>query len=274
MSHFTVLVIGENPEDQLQPFDENKQVPEYKDSVVPEEELKKFTEVYTTFVPERGYGAKSEEEAEENKKLSFEDLYEKRGDDWNGNEWRKDENGEWAAYSTYNPDSKWDWYVLGGRWTGAFILKKDKAGEGTLGEISALCSDDYKQEHSKWKEGRLIVDQAYKGDIDWEAMLKNDVEVAEKQWKEIEKMLKEDDKTVYIRYGIDEKTTKESYIQNCTGFYTFALLKDGKWYERGKMGWFAIVQDEKDRDQWKEEFKKLIDELPDDTLLSVYDCHI
>jgi hypothetical protein len=38
------------------------------------------------------------------------------------------------------------------------------------------------------------------------------------------------------------------------------------------MGWWACVSDEKDN--WSEEFAKLLDEIPDDTLLSVYDCHI
>lgn len=53
-------------------------------------------------------------------------TYRKFGEDWNGNSWRKDENGVWAVYSTYNPDSKWDWYCVGGRWNNAI---KTKTGE-------------------------------------------------------------------------------------------------------------------------------------------------
>jgi len=34
------------------------------------------------------------------------------------------------------------------------------------------------------------------------------------------------------------------------------------------------VTDEKDEGEWKAEFRKLLEGLPDDTLLSVYDCHI
>ena len=55
---------------------------------------------------------------------------------------------------------------------------------------------------------------------------------------------------------------------------TFAILKDGRWYERGKMGWWACVADEKDPVKWDAEFWKLIDQTSDDTLLSVVDCHI
>jgi hypothetical protein len=35
-----------------------------------------------------------------------------------------------------------------------------------------------------------------------------------------------------------------------------------------------MASDEKDKDTWNKEFAKLLDSLPDDTLLSVVDCHI
>lgn len=55
---------------------------------------------------------------------------------------------------------------------------------------------------------------------------------------------------------------------------THAVILDGKWYERGEMGWFAMVHNEKESGRWNEEFQKLLDSIPDDTMLSVYDCHI
>ena len=55
---------------------------------------------------------------------------------------------------------------------------------------------------------------------------------------------------------------------------TFAVVKDGRWYERGEMGWWGVVKDEKDDDVWRAEYAKLVDGLPDNTLLAVYDCHI
>lgn len=36
----------------------------------------------------------------------------------------------------------------------------------------------------------------------------------------------------------------------------------------------GITINEKDQDKWNEEFNKLFDSIPDDTLLSLYDCHI
>jgi hypothetical protein len=44
-----------------------------------------------------------------------------------------DENGR--PISTYNPDSKWDWYVIGGRWDG-WINDKETSGESVSDNIT------------------------------------------------------------------------------------------------------------------------------------------
>jgi hypothetical protein len=54
----------------------------------------------------------------------------------------------------------------------------------------------------------------------------------------------------------------------------FALVKDGKWHARGKMGWWACVSDEKDEDAWVAEASRALTDLPPDTLITVIDCHI
>ena len=69
----------------------------------------------------------------------FDELYKEKGEDWNGNRWRiSPVSGEWEEYSTYNPDSKWDWWADGGRWDYSI---KTKSGE--------------------------CVNQCYLGEIDW-----------------------------------------------------------------------------------------------------------
>jgi hypothetical protein len=77
--------------------------------------------------------------------------------------------------------------------------------------------------------------------------------------------------------GYDEFfVTREECIQAARdrAFTTFALLKDGEWYEKGRMGWFALVSNEKVQGDWNKEFNSIIDGLSDDTLLTVCDCHI
>lgn len=51
------------------------------------------------------------------------------------------------------------------------------------------------------------------------------------------------------------------------------ITPDGEWHEKGKMGWWAIVSDEKEQDAWKEEFRKAVEEYGDCCVISV-DCHI
>jgi hypothetical protein len=70
--------------------------------------------------------------------------------------------------------------------------------------------------------------------------------------------------------------TREEYLERARrgAFSTFAVVKDSKWYERGKMGWWGAVADEQNHDEWLKQFSALIDNLPGDTLLTVVDCHI
>jgi len=86
----------------------------------------------------------------------FKELYEEKGEDWNGNTWRVSPiSGKWEEYSTYNPDSKWDWWDDGGRWN---CTIKTKSGELVnqclLGEIdwSDFKDSDYCKKPAKnWK---------------------------------------------------------------------------------------------------------------------------
>jgi hypothetical protein len=52
------------------------------------------------------------------------------------------------------------------------------------------------------------------------------------------------------------------------------VVKDGQWYERGKMGWFGMSSGDMDEDQWRAQVLELVEGLPDDTLLTMVDAHI
>lgn len=111
-----------------------------------------------------------------------------------------DEDGN--LLSTYNPNSKWDWYTEGGRFSGSLITKN----------------------------GREVNE-------DW---------VSKINW--------------------DKTYTPFAYV-----------TPDGVWHERGKMGWWAIVTDEKDKDEWEYEYKEMIRGYlsPEKEIeVTVVDCHI
>lgn len=389
MSHFTVLVVGDNVEEQLEPFNENLETEwvDETESFRKQYEEESVNEFYCAshsswgceitkelfdkiksnpvgsihhyernkdtgmdYLEEgksyKGYyklenGKRCEEDAwfrvdrvietthpnrnvcfegkvsikviEPPKEISFKDKYpdyETYLKDWHG---IKDvtKQGYWT-----NKDSKWDWYEIGGRWTGFFKLKKGtmEFAVGRPGLMTKSAKPGY-------------ADQCRKKDIDFDGM--RDEAGAEAEWRydtvvkffggSIPKLTHKwseiiDENGEFKEMSIDQKRelyhnqapikelkdrneeihnlpekeknllvwldlenylcTKEEYIASARAkaISTFAILKDGKWYERGKMGWFGMTSDE--NLDWNKEFNKLLDSLPEDTLLTVVDCHI
>jgi len=183
-------------------------------------------------------------------------------------------NGKYGYRS--NENAKWDWYQLGGRWTGFFKLKPGV--NGGLGTPSLVSS-------RRAEVG--TADQALKRNIDFDAMYSENLECSIKSYEEFKELYKKDpekaEQEAYFNYGVYNTSgnreefipeTKEKYLDRNASISTFAIVKDGKWYEKGEMGWWACVSNEKDTKEWNQEFKKLLDEIPEDTILSLYDCHI
>jgi len=263
MSHYTVLVIGNNVEEQLWPFWELD---------LSQEEAER--DARSVFVSEIKDIEKEEKFSEFLNKEK--DYIEKNNIKYDSvTEWIKDwfgyvYNSELQSWGYYhNPNAKWDWYSIGGRWSGFFILKDGS--KGKLGMPGIYGRDEENEAPNR-------ADQAKKGDIDWEAIRQNEIEIAKKIWQRFVIDRKEEDtnpETLSFLYGISPNDTIESFIKKRDKFpSTFAVLKDGKWYEKGKMGWWGITTNEKADDEWNNEFQKLIEDLPDDTLLTLVDCHI
>lgn len=266
MSHFTVLVVGDDHEEALAPFQENNM------GDCPEEYLEFDVQVAAADV------AKEATELREKKKEDGTLYYPKYANmsdkevcqEYHGGEWNdKGDLGYWS-----NPNSKWDWFSVGGRWAGFFKLKAGASGvQGhhrakDFARISGETIEDLPADR---------VDQARKGDIDWEGMKADAIESALKSWAVYEEALskgevKEGDG--YWKFGVEKDDTKESFVKRHSSQCTLAVLLNGEWYERGSMGWWGIVSDEKPQDEWQEQFDKLLSSLPDDTQLTVVDCHI
>lgn len=286
MSHFTVLVIGENPEHQLQPFHEYECTgikDEYVVFVEAEEDLQAEYKEYLNEL----------EEGEGKEPMSFEEYIK----DYYGYEQM---DGKWGRYT--NPNRKWDWYSLGGRWTGFFKLKSGRNGEtGEPGLMTRSAEAGY-------------ADVVLKGDIDIEAMREAvRVKASDKfdkafaiidglpvneSWPsmgermnysdEARRLYAEQPRVIAWRNAKAENIfgwnsspndfdlPKEEFVQAAVNgaLSTFAVIKDGKWYEKGEMGWWGMVSDEKEQSDWNKQFAELLDGLSDDTMLSLYDCHI
>src|SRR5262249_40432480 len=86
-------------------------------------------------------------------------------EDWYGGDWDDDGN----LFHVVNPDAKWDWYVVGGRWSGYFKLKAGAT--GGLGEPGAFKN-----------KPEFDADVCRVKDIDWEGMKAVQRKKAEERW--------------------------------------------------------------------------------------------
>lgn len=166
---------------------------------------------------------------------------------WKGYAGQLDSKGNVFWMSTTNQQSKWDWWQIGGRWTG-WLGNYDPTTDPENFERCALCDGTGKRNDALGKQAR------------------------------------EDDPT-YTCNGCNGKGTSIKWslknydgdilpVANILEKIPFALVTpDGAWHEQGEMGWFASVSSEKDEDLWKEEVQLLYAQHLDCVAVAV-DCHV
>jgi len=299
MSHFCGIVVGKDIPGQLEKYNEQNDVEPYVTEAVTEEEKTGFLEYYT-------------KEKKIKDGISFADAYSIFGEDWNSGSWKQNESGIWENWSTYNPNSKWDWYLVGGRWTGYFKLKEGKI--GAVGRPGVGTSPAEKG----W------ADSVIKGDIDIEGMIKDKYNKALKHYQniascfesgEIPKLdLKWNDEKVWHGFNIEDKRSAyhaqpamvkviearnneslsekqrdslfmvdmedfdglsaEQYAkkQSKKAFVPYCLVINGEWMSRGRMGWWGVSHDESE--SWEDFFMKKWADIPENEILTLIDFHI
>ena len=254
MSHYTVLVItkkdGEDIDELLAPFSENLEVEPYiyKTKTEMISEMKKAKEQLEIRMKEKDDYEPNSWERQLLDANTDEEFYEAYLEE----DGRYDEDGN--ELSTYNPNSKWDWYTVGGRWDGIIKTKDgDMVNECLASEIDLNCDKD------KYNHAIRF----------WEVV------VEEKPLEAGES--KEDFDSFYNKdYYLSKYTDKYAYAKNAASFRTYAFLTpDGVWHEPGEMGWFGMSTDDAEsNDRYEEEFEKMLEELEDTDMLHVVDCHI
>lgn len=237
MSHYTVAVFttkDQSVEDLLAPYDENMKVTPYVRNT--KEEILKEIERYCD---------KDHDLKEKYSKLSDQEKIA----NWTGYE-IFDKEGN--PLTTYNPNSKWDWYVTGGRWSGLLKTKDGQQVDSCLVKDLELTPDkkEYDEAIRFWE---LVVE---------EQPLK-DGEEKPLNWYKKEYYLE--------RYG-----TKENYANKQCQLSTYAvLMPDGLWYEPGEMGWFGLSGATTDQEkEWDENYHKFFEQAEDDWTITIVDCHI
>jgi hypothetical protein len=264
MSHFVVMVVGDDIEEILAPYDENLEVEGHMDRTK-EVIHKEFMNYQGSVIADN----KPKECLSDFEKLTLilDTENAKWVMDWCGQELDRYGN----TISHYNPDSKWDWYEVGGRWSGTLILKPGC--EGSNGSRSWTNKDDVIPANR--------CDGAYNKDIDWKAMNEIAKQHLAKDWDDLF-----DPNPVYCKYRpsyvekqrkkhIEMYGTKENYLKR-RGFWTpFALVDEDEWYAPGEMGWWGFSSDEtEDRDMFDQMFKEYVKLLNSKDVVTIVDCHI
>lgn len=300
MSHFAVMVIGENVERQLQPYHEFE-----------------CTGTNDHFVQNVDITADVQAAIDEGDTLedalSYYGLGERTIEDESQAETQGDEAAHAYGYAVVkdgklikavdrtNPNKKWDWWEIGGRWSGFLKLKAGALGKLGRRGVMGSCAND----------GPGRADIARKGDIDfagmrdqaganaaerwdkaaaahggqtwntWEhvrdVLCKGDIEAARSTYREQPAMQAVAKAFDNPWDGVDEYLApRDEYIQQARDRSTvlYAVVKDGEWLAKGQMGWFGISADSESQGDWNRKVNEMLDALPDDTTVTVVDCHI
>jgi len=261
MSHFTVAIICNHPDDiekLMAPYQENnmgdcpKKYLEFNEHTEAESDWQDVKDEYPT----------------------FEDYLEIHCG------YKKDKKtGKYGYWE--NPNAKWDWYTLGGRWLGNLLIKKevfveDEAGlgtPGTFGNDVANTPNGYTWvdickinlvEWDKMKEVaefELLQNEGVDGDI-WEILINEQHPKRNSYYK--------------ASYYKEKYKNKENYVRSQVSFGTYAVITpDGKWNAPGDMGWFgcssASGEEEK---EFHDRFHENFIEPFNNKYIAIMDCHI
>lgn len=244
-NHFVALVAGDNPEVLMSPYDKNiKTEPRVVYKFSDAGKLRnQYIKLYTALVesdtiPEGAFKEDAKDKLAVIQNQSDTEFYLDLTEDY---EHDKD-TGD--ALTTENPDGKWSSYRMGKLFSIPFILND---GTETF--------------------------QAKKGDINWGLMHLHGGEIYRRAWEMVmdgSEPVNDYEKQIYdnmkARTAYFEKFgTKENYVLSNTAFWTYAFVtKTGNWLE---------LEDDMDQFVWVGKFyESFIDPLPDDTLLTIYEC--
>lgn len=149
-----------------------------------------------------------------------------------------------------NPNRKWDWYEIGGRWSGLLKLKSGKSVDTAQIKDLDLSMD------------KKVYDEAIRfWEVVVEGLTKKDGEEFFNMWKP--------------KYYIERYETKEKYATDQATFSTVAMLMpNGKWFEKGAMGWWGINDATAESiENYGKLFKEVLETMQDH-YITIVDCHI
>jgi len=293
MSHFVVVVIGDDVEGQLAPYQENGNGDLPQELLAFEDNTEEVVQGWKDY-PLTTLASVGEHEVNE-----YENI-EEYARDYHGYEEHEGKYGYW-----HNPNSKWDWWEVGGRWGGYFPVKENPSQEYKPVTRPAAKFRDPDEPMPNKADSILIQDLDVERARDeaetrareqfgqWRTCFEEHgkaltfAEIRDANNNDIDKARKiynaQPAVAAHSRYGVffgdvvkDFGYDEEAYVKlyKNQALVPYAVVKDGEWHAKGEMGWFGCSNDDVEQDTWNEEFHKLLTDLPPGTLLTAVDCHV
>ena len=291
MTHFVIGVIVpkkimKEGDDSVRNFIDNLMEP-YSESYEVEPHIEKdkeeIEEEYKEFKKELKEKIKKKEKVEEWEIKSSKESLKEWVKSYHGYE--LDEKGN--ATSTFNKDSFYDWYVVGGRWSGILKIpendneqllefiedreenRDDESIKGNSAKISLILNKlkGTKEKVKIMNEGKAQMvssfDSFFSG-FGWADILR--------EFVGHEKLTKKEDEL----YKKVETRVKE-FIQKFDFDNPYVLGKvldpEGNIHEGEEYGWFGISNNTISPEVWLDEYLKLLEKHKDDYMVSL-DCHV
>ena len=272
MSHFNLHVLTDDEPDEnlldtlLAPYDENAEVAPYLDQTLTRAEAEKLysenegTGKLETFI-ENWYGAHAAAR-------------------------RTTPNGDVIdTYTTYNPESKWDWWTVGGRWEDSLLGADGK----DIVEVSDLGHSAAVAEAEERYRGIYREFLAATEGLERPTLLPH--EMAEKQGIPVQQAHENYSALPWVRAadGVSKKhelggvftpwahvfwadTEEEFLAEHATPDVPFAYIdRSGVWKSPEDMGWFGASVKKSSHAEYVKEYREARDAS---TWLAVVDCHI
>ena len=196
------------------------------------------------------------------------------------------EDGDPGFY--FNPNARWDWYSIGGRWPGMLWISesaRDYLGNEGFGHDSG----------KEVAKGFRCVSGARIRDIRWDAMQKQARAALTERYHHLQQVVAgqiDPPNLAFLCkdgiYGwgntllLARGESLENYLTRhgagpekrfIPDMYAY-LDRNGEWHSRGDIGWFGISTNDKAEEVWRTECRQFLDALQPDDVLVVVDCHI
>lgn len=196
-----------------------------------------------------------------------------------------------------NPNRKWDWWTVGGRYADRLVCHPDRVCDtclrgdldldtmtrravdkrrnlvreaatelgmamGEMGEIWRACAAHIAEERAAFRASGQVNFAAWIDNLDRD----HPVYVAWRKTR-VGRQIKD--------IGVEETEPDLAvWADTAPALSAYAYVANGKWHQRGEMGWFGIAANETEAGQWQNEVTRMVASLPQDHWLTVVDCHI